>query len=256
MSAVIAPPDDLDLVQIHLEGVCRTCRHRHKLVADPRSYLQQQLDWLHKHRQCDPEGVLFVSTGREIPRGFDDSLMEQHGRAPWWLNFKPNADVKIAYAASAELTWTLASLATSSTLVAGRESTAVSNATNKYVDFLCGAKVTTGTSPTTSKTIEVWCYGAFKDTPVYPDSFSASDSNRSVTSRDIAAASLRLVGAVTTDATSNRTYWFSPVSVASLFGGLMPTHFGLWGVHDTAANLNSTGSNHAGYYTGVYATVV
>jgi len=54
------------------------------------------------------------------------------------------ANIKEAYAASAPLTLALESLAASSTIVAGRESTAVSNTTNLYLDYLVAGKITTG----------------------------------------------------------------------------------------------------------------
>ena len=85
------------------------------------------------------------------------------------------ADEKIAYASSAALTITPASLATSATLVAGRESTAVVNTTNLYVDYLLAGKIMTGTTPTVSKQIQVWVYGQTEDTPLYPGTITGSD---------------------------------------------------------------------------------
>lgn len=165
------------------------------------------------------------------------------------------ADIKTAYGASAALTITLASLATSSTLVAGRESTAIDNTSNKYLDALVGGKITTGTAPTTAKSILVYVYASLNDTPLYPDVFDGTDSVETVTSTDIRNASLVLAAAMTTDATSDRTYWVRPFSVANCFGGVMPKFWGVFVTHDTAVNLNATGSNHALYYTPVYETV-
>lgn len=45
-------------------------------------------------------------------------------------------DTKLAYGSSSNLTITLASLATDSSLLTGRESTEVDNTTNKYIDYL------------------------------------------------------------------------------------------------------------------------
>jgi len=165
------------------------------------------------------------------------------------------ADVKTAYGSSAALTITLASLATSTGLTAGRESTAVDNTSNKYLDYLVGGKVTTGTSPTASKSILVYVYGSIDDTPLYPDVIDGTDSAETMTSADIRNAALVLAASITTDSTSNRTYWVRPFSVSNCFGGVLPKYWGLWVVHDTGVNLNSTGSNHAFYQTGVYQTV-
>lgn len=164
------------------------------------------------------------------------------------------ASRKIEYAASSALTITLASLGSSTTLVAGQESTAVDNRTNKYLDYLLAGKVTTGTSPTASRLIEVWVVALAEDS-TYPDVFDGTDSAETVTSRDILLACGKLAAQMATDNTSNRTYWFGPVSVSELFGGFCPKKFVVFVTHSTGVALNSTGSNHAAYVTPVYETV-
>jgi len=162
-------------------------------------------------------------------------------------------DVKQAFGASGTFTLTAASLATSSTRVAGRESTALAvSSLQPVMDVLIGGKITLGTSPTANKFIELWVYAAVKDDPIYPDGFTGSDSNRSVTSENVRTAALVMGAGAISDSTSDRTYWFAPFSVAALFGGVLPTHFGVWLVHDTGVNLNATAGNHAIYYTPVY----
>jgi hypothetical protein len=165
------------------------------------------------------------------------------------------ADVKIAYGSSAAMTITLASLATSSTRVAGRESTAINNTSNKYLDYLVAGKVTTGTSPTDAKQIDVWVYASFEDTPTYPDVFDGTDSDETATSAGVLAGALVLAASISTNNTSDRTYWVVPFSVASLFGGRCPKYFGVFVTHDTGVNLNSTGGNQAFWTTPVYETV-
>lgn len=163
------------------------------------------------------------------------------------------ANRKLVYATAADATITLASLATSSTLVAGREGTAIDNSSNLYLDFLLSGKVTTGTSPT-GGVIELWVVAELTDS-AYPDVFDGTDSAETVTSRDILFAGARLAGAVSVDTTSNRTYYFSKISVASLFGGVCPRKFVPFVTHSTGVNLNSTGSNHALTTQGVYETI-
>lgn len=165
------------------------------------------------------------------------------------------ASIKIEYAASSALTITLASLATSATLVAGRESTAVDNTSNKYTDYLLAGKVTTGTSPTASRYIEVWVVALMEDA-TYPDVFDGTDSAETVTSRDALAGYGRLAAVLPTDSTSDRTYFFGPASVASLFGGSCPKKFVVFVTHSTGVNLNSTGGNQALHVTPVYYTSV
>lgn len=165
------------------------------------------------------------------------------------------SDVKIAYGSSAALTITLAELATSATLVAGQESTAIDNTSNLYQDYLLAGKITTGTSPTVSKTIEVWVYASTDDTPTYPDDATGTNGAMESTTADIKSSSMALAASMTVSATNDVTYWFGAISVASLFGGVMPKHFGVFVVHDTAVNLHATGSNHAISVTPVYNTV-
>lgn len=165
------------------------------------------------------------------------------------------ADIKIAYGASSALTCTLASLATSSTLLVGRETTAVSNTSGLYSDYLVAGKITTGTTPTANTRIEIWAYGSLDDTPTYPDVIDGTDSDETMTSENVKLAALRFVTAIVVDSTSDRTYYFGPQSLAQVFGGQIPKNFGLFVTHSTAVNLNATGSNHSLTITPVYATV-
>lgn len=165
-----------------------------------------------------------------------------------------SGDVTLSRGASVALTCTLASLATSSTRTAGRESTAIATA-SPTIDYLLGGKITAGTTPTAGKVIDVWIYAAVEDDPIYPDVFDGTDSAETCTSENVRNSSLRLAASIPIDSTSDRTYWFGPISIASLFGGVVPSHWGVFVTHDTVVNLNSTGGNHALYATPVFANV-
>jgi hypothetical protein len=165
------------------------------------------------------------------------------------------ADAKQKEVATLTPTFTLASLASDASQLAGRQSDIINNEANEYLDYLVSGKITTGTTPTASKSIEVWAFAAVNDTPTYPDQFGASDANRSPTSRDILGGSARLLWAIPTDGTTSRTYWFGPISLAALFGGALPRRFGFYVVHNTGVNLNATAGNHALYADPKYATV-
>lgn len=172
-------------------------------------------------------------------------------------------DIKSKYPSSnadtVALTITLASLATSSTLLGGRESTAVDNRTNLDLDHLLSGKIRTGTTPTVSKTIEVWVYGPIQvasGTPTYPDVLDGTDSDETLTSANVKYSALRLAHSITVDATSDRDYFIPPTSVAALFGGSLPPFYGVFVTHDTAVNLNSTGGNHYLHYQRVQAQTV
>jgi hypothetical protein len=159
------------------------------------------------------------------------------------------ADIKQKYPATdtTSLTVALASLASDTNLLAGRESDAVNNTSNLDIDHLLSGKITTGTSPTSARQIEVWVYAPISitsGTPAYPDVMDGTDSAETVTSANIKYGALRLAWACQTDNTSDRTYYIAPVSIVSLFGE-MPPYWGVFVVHNTGVNLNATGSNHA-----------
>ena len=164
------------------------------------------------------------------------------------------ADIKNSYPAASDVTITLASLATDTNLLVGRQSTAIDNSSNLYTDYLVSGKVSTGTSPTTARSIEVWAVGSWDGTN-WPDAFGASDAGRTFTSADIKASVVRLLGVMATDNTSNRAYHFGPTSVAGAFGGTLPPAFAVFVVHSTAVALNATAGNHQIRLQPVYQTV-
>lgn len=164
-------------------------------------------------------------------------------------------DLKAGWGADSALTITLASLASSTGLVAGRESTSYDNSTAKDPDVLVSGKVTTGTSPTASKSIEVWIVAPIEDTPTWPDVFDGTDSAETATGRNVLFGSAKLGAVIASDNTSDRTYAIAPFSVAALFGGHMPKQFSVFVVHDTGVNLNSTAGNHAIYVQPIQPTI-
>jgi len=163
-------------------------------------------------------------------------------------------DVSQKFQASAAFTISLASLGTSSTWVAGRESTAIT-VSGLVTDYLVGGRITAGTSPTVSTVINIYVYGSTNDSPTYPDGITGSDSARTLTSENVRNAAIRLGATIVIDNTSDRVYWIAPFSVAALFGGALPNRFGLFVAHNTGVNLNSTGGNHVLNYTPVYYNV-
>lgn len=265
-----------------LWAVCHTCRKRHPIWTTPGVRDDQVSDWLQKHplheghrvefRQEDPlslyaaradafgpgdwlartwetlKGWWRVLAGKDASRRFDASLP--------FLNYGPNTDDKIAYGSSAALTITLASLATSSTLLAGRESTAVVNTTNLYYDYQFGGFITVGTTPVATGFIEIWSYAAQDDTPTYPSlvtsGITGSDAGATAVTAGVKQNALTPVASLAVDATtSNRQYNCAPLY---LFNGCAPKRWGAWVAHSTNVNLNSAGGNHVLSYTGQYGT--
>lgn len=163
---------------------------------------------------------------------------------------------KIAYASAANFTITLASLATSATWVAGRQSTAVDNTSNLYLDYLVSGKITVGTTPTASTEIRVYAVSMLDDT-TWPDTFGATDAAVTVTSNSSVAPGgyLRRLWTGWVDATTTgRAYFMPKCSVAQAFGGILPPKFALFVTHNTAVALNATAGNHQLTGVGVYST--
>jgi hypothetical protein len=136
-------------------------------------------------------------------------------------------------------TITIASLATDASIVAGREGTAINNATEDAMDAVLGGFITTGTTPTASKQIEVWIYASYDGTS-YSGGATGSDANLTPQAKSL----LKLGQVIPTTNTSNQKYTFCIGSVAALFGGVMPPKWGVFVVHNTGANLHATGGNH------------
>ena len=164
------------------------------------------------------------------------------------------ADLKLSYPAASDLTITLASLASDTNLLTGRESATLDNSANLYLDYLISGKVTAGTSPTASRSIEVWAVGSWDGTN-WPDVFDGTESAETVTSADIKASICRQIASMATAATSDRSYPFGPVSLASAFGGTLPPKVVLFVTHSTGVALNSTAGNHQIRIQPVFQTV-
>ena len=164
------------------------------------------------------------------------------------------ADLKLSYPAASDLTITLASLASDTSLLTGRESAVIDNSTNLYLDILISGKITAGTSPTASRSIEVWAVGSWDGTN-WPDVFDGTESAETITSADIKASVCRFVAAMATANTSDRTYHFGPMSLASAFGGTLPPKVVLFVTHSTGVALNSTAGNHQIRLQPVFQTI-
>lgn len=173
------------------------------------------------------------------------------------------ADIKIKYPAtsSVDLTITLASLATgaSGVFTAGRASTAVDNTTNLDLDHLLSGIIKLGTTPTVSRSVNVYAYANLSTasgTPTYPDGITGTDAAKTMTSANIQNSALRFVASITTDATTGLNCTFGPVSLASVFGGALPKFWGVFVAHDSAVNLDATGGNHKLSYERVQSQTV
>lgn len=170
------------------------------------------------------------------------------------------ADIKTQYPSTdtTALTITLASLPSDTNLLAGQESTAVDNTTNEDLDHLVSGRITLGTSPTASRVIEVWAYAPVSvilGTKTYPDVLDGTDSAETLTSTNVKVSALVRLWSTSTDNTTDRAYYMPPKSIAQAFGA-MPTFWGLFVVHSTGVNLNSTAGNQYFHYLRIQAQTI
>lgn len=150
------------------------------------------------------------------------------------------------YGTTSAMTITLTGLATAANLDVGRQSSIVDNTSDDAIDALVGGKVTTGSSPTASRQIEVWAFGIYDDTE-YSGGAGASDAALTPDTKYV----MRLLQVIPTVNTSDKAYRWGPHSIAAAFDGVMPEKWGIWITHNTGVNLNSTAANHEIYQTPV-----
>ena len=164
----------------------------------------------------------------------------------------PN-NILIKYGTTTTITNAIASLASDTNLLAGYESAVIDNTTDGYEDIILSGKVTTGTSPTAARQIEVWAVAW--DSSAWPDVFDGTTGAETITSADIKASLCKCVAIMSTNNTSDRAYSFTGVSARQVFGGVLPSKFVLFTVHNTGVNLNATAGNHEFRYQGIYPQV-
>lgn len=220
-------------------AICLTCGHQHLIAKAEQVSPQPWLDWLAKH----PGHETFILPHKLLSRLANVPLLH-------------NADVKIAYAASASYTITLTGLASDTNLLAGREGTALSNTTNKYLDELVSAFISTGTSPTDARQIEIHVVGTINDTPSWPDVFDGTDSAETIQTVGIKNAICSPIAIIATTSTSSVFYPCKPVGIRQFFGDGLPSQHVIFVTHNTGVNLHATAANHGVSHTPVYATVI
>lgn len=127
-----------------------------------------------------------------------------------------------------------------------RQSTAVDNGSNLFLDALVHVKVKTGSSSTSSTGyVNIYAYGTVDGGTTYSDGASGSDGSITLTS----PPNMRLIGVMNCVADS-ATYQSGPLSIAQAFGGVLPEKWGIVVENKTGATLDA--SVGSAYYQGVY----
>lgn len=146
------------------------------------------------------------------------------------------------------MTITLGGLASA----AARESSAIDNRTDRFLDVLVQCKFKTNASaPTGDKAVYVYAYGTCDDGTTYADVVTGSDAAITLTN----PTNLRLLGIVNCPAAST-TYKGEPWSLASVFGGQVPAFWGVVVVNATGNALDATNGNHTVRYQGLRQELV
>jgi hypothetical protein len=155
-------------------------------------------------------------------------------------------DLKAKYGTSNQtITITLASLAASPTV--GRESTAIDNTTNVFLDALVSVWLESGTVSGNKQAL-LYAYGTSDGGTSYTE--SCTGTNAGFTRKD--PTNLRQIAQIAMP--SNATvYKVGPYSVAAAFGGTLPDHWGIVVCNDSGVALSATAGNNKAFYQGVYA---
>jgi hypothetical protein len=160
------------------------------------------------------------------------------------------------YGSNTSITMDLSALASSSSLIVGRQSLTVTNATNQYIDALVRGNFTVGTTPAITGGLAVYVWGADIDpatTALGP--IVGTDSGCTFTTTSLEATVIFVRKPSVRVATSDTKYQVKPFSVAALFSGVMPKFWGLYVAHDMTAALKTDAANTDSFsYTGITYT--
>jgi hypothetical protein len=154
--------------------------------------------------------------------------------------------IKTAYGGSyTAITITLTSLTNNSQ----RQSTAVDNTSNLYLDALVFLQIKSAASgPAAGNSVNVYAYGSVDGGATYGDTVTGTDGSVTLT----IPPNLRLIGVMNMVATST-TYQAGPFSVAAAFGGVLPAKWGIVVENKSAGTFD--GTTASAYYQGIQATV-
>jgi len=253
----------IENIKMKFTAACLTCRVKHESEPNPQDMIQEMNEFKYKHLKPSCE-IEYYSQERIIPKGFvgskEEKAISKMDSAPWWLEhpeFKDNANIKMAYAASVAFTYTsLNSLASDTNLLAGACSLSADNTTNLYLDFEISGfcKNNTGAAPTANKEIDVYLYNAYDDTPTFPDTILGTDATKTITTSNILVSGLAPFASTLVAATTSQVNAFRGKSVSTVFGGICPNIFGLFIVHNSGQAFASSGNTWT--YKPVYMTSI
>ncbi len=175
-------------------------------------------------------------------------LREQAGAA---------GDVKVAYAASSNLTVTnLDSLPSHQTYLSGWESGAIDNTSDLYEDYRVTAKLTAASANNQAGAIFLYLIGMLDDS-TWPDVFDGTESTETLTSAEIGNAICKLGAQTSVTSTAGRVYYLDCPSVRAVFNGNLPKKFVIFitGNATTTTTAQLAASGNQVTVVGTYRTV-
>lgn len=152
----------------------------------------------------------------------------------------------IPQSADTAITFDISSLATSSTFLAGRESSQIDNTGTQYADVMVYVKPITGhasTAPTAGQMIQLYVWGSKESLATTAiDVLDGTDSAETLSHASILNSLKPVASPAVTVATAGLAYHIEPFSVAALFGGIMPKFWGLFLSHNHTGALAASQS--------------
>jgi|SRR5215831_24624 len=126
-----------------------------------------------------------------------------------------------------------------------RQSTAIDNTSNLFLDALVQLKIKSAASATsTTGSVNIYAYGTADGGTDYSDGATGTDGSITLTS----PPNMKLIGVANVVANST-TYIAGPFSVAAAFGGIIPDHWGIVVENKSGATLDA--SVGSAWYQGI-----
>jgi len=149
--------------------------------------------------------------------------------------------LNISYGSKVNVGITLAGLADGN----WRQSAAVDNSGNKYLDALVGGKIKTGSGSGAGDYVDAYVSGSIDGGTTFGGDCSGSDSAYAGEDKN-----LTFLKRIHTEA-AETTFEFGPWSIAAAFGGVLPRHWVLVFDNESDSTLDSTPANHEVHYQGI-----
>ena len=132
------------------------------------------------------------------------------------------------------------------TNTSARQSTAIDNSTNLYIDALVNVTIVSAASSTSSTGyVAIYAVGTVDGGSTYGEGAGSSDAAITLT----VPTNAKLIGILNVVANST-TYHSNPFSVAAAFGGVLPQKWVIIVQNESGATLASSGNS--AQYQGVY----